>query len=331
MSMRRLRIDRSTGAGRLVTERADIPEPGPGEISIDVAYAGLNLKDAKQRDGASTASRSEVTLPGFEVSGTVRALGPDVEGFAVGAPVTGRPIIAGFADVCVARAELVTTLQPDADDALLRRGAASFIAGCTAAILLEEVGRVRAGESLLVHGAAGAVGTALGQIARHLGLSPILGTVGAAWKQGFALANGYDEVFLREGFVESVRRHTAEGGVDFVADPIGGETRRESFSVLRPGGRLLAFGRTGTSDEGLLDGQTLRSKNWAFMGMSFGSLSEDDPSLSSRVVARVGELIRTGVIDVPLHEVLPFDRAEEALDLLASRGTTGKVLLKMKD
>lgn len=328
--MRRLRIDLSSGEGHLVNEQVAVPEPDPGEVSIDVLYAGLNLKDVKQREGASTASRAEVLLPGFEVAGTVRAVGADVDRFAAGDPVAGRPTIAGFADICVARVGLVARLPDGADDALMRRGAASFIAGCTAVILLEEVGRIRAGESLLVHGAAGAVGTALGQVARHIGMSPILGTVGAEWKRGFARGSGYDEVLLRDGFADGVRGYTGGSGIDVVADPIGGETRRESFEVLRPGGRLLAFGRTGTTDEGMIDGQRMRSQNWSFMGMSFGSLSEDDPELSARVVDRVGALIRAGVIDVPLHEVLPFERADEALDLIASRGTTGKVLLSME-
>lgn len=324
--MRRLRITDDGGA--LALEEVPVPSPGAREVTIDVAFSGVNLKDVKQRGGAATASRSDVVYPGFEVSGHVREVGEAVTDLRAGQPVVARPIVGGYADVAVARRELVVVVPGPDDEAPLRDAAASFIATSTALLLLEELGRLRPQESLLVHGAAGAVGSALGQVATYLELDPIIGTVGSEGKRDVAVAQGYTHALLRDGFDDEVRRITDGRGVTAVADPLGGDVRRASFDVLAPMGRLLAFGRTGTDDEGLPEGTVLRSRNLSYQGMSFGSLSDAAPELSQRVVARAVELIVSGTVRVPVYAEYPLPEANDALDALGSRTTTGKLLLK---
>lgn len=326
--IRRVRLDRA--AGRLVTEEVAAPRPAAGQVAVGVAYAGVNLKDVKQRSGAATVSGAEVVFPGFEVAGHVVAVGAGVEDLQPGDAVVARPREAGFADVAVARRELVVPIRRDDDDAL-RRATATFIAGTTAMLLLEELARARAGESLLVHGAAGAVGTALGQLAAHLGLQPVIGTVGSEAKVAFAAANGYPHVVLRDTMTDAVRRLTDGRGVDLVADPLGGEVRRQSFELLAPLGRLLAYGRTGTDDEGLPPGQQLRRSNRAFLGMSFGALSQQEPDRCARVAERVVALVGEGRLGVPVYDVYDLDDIDSAMDALESRVTTGKILLSMGD
>ena len=326
--MRRIRID--TSQARAIVEDAEVPRPAHGEVAVDVVFAGINMKDVKQRRGAATASRAGVTLPGFEVAGTVREIGSGVEGIALGDAVVARASVAGFADVAICRRELMVRLE-QADEELLRRSAASFIAGVTAALLLEELARPRVGDSLLVHGAAGAVGTALGQFGRHLGLDPLIGTVGDEAKSEAARNAGYTHVLVRDTMADGVREITGGRGVDLVADPIGGEIRRTSFDLLAPMGRLLAYGRTGTDDEGLPAGQCLRGDNRSFMGMSFGSLSEQDPGLCAEVAARVAQAIIDGIVGVPVHGTYALDEVDAAMDAIESRATTGKLVVALSE
>ncbi len=177
--------------GNDVLEQVVLPEPhpGPGHISIDVADAGVNYAEAMFRRGALGGEPPFV--PGMDVSGTVRAVGPDVTGLSVGQRVAAMAVVGGCAEVALAPAAAVLLLPESMD---LLTAAALAMAGQTVLGLLEEAARLRVGDHLLVHAAAGGIGTLLAQAARELGGGRLIGTVGDPAKIPYAERSGYDLV-----------------------------------------------------------------------------------------------------------------------------------------
>ena len=163
--MRAILVEEYGGPEALVVRELPDPEPGPGEVTISVAYAGVNYAEIMGRRGLLKFYRAPF-VPGMEVSGTVRAIGPGVEGLRVGEPVAALTTVGGYAEVVVARAQLTYALGDDLD---LRAGAAFPIVVPTAWALIHDVARVRPGESVLVHAAAGGVGSAFDTLAANTG------------------------------------------------------------------------------------------------------------------------------------------------------------------
>jgi len=173
-----------------------VPQPGPGEVAVDVRYAGVNFKDVMSRRGDPGYVDAWPFVPGMEVAGTVRALGVGVDSFAVGDLVVAYTGSGGLAEVAIASAQLVT---PIPDGLSLQRATAAPGALTTAALLLSEVGRVRPGEAVLVHSAGGAVGQAVAKLARLANVGLVLGTVGGPDRVEVAERSGYDLVYLDSG------------------------------------------------------------------------------------------------------------------------------------
>lgn len=324
--MRRFEQRSGEGAERLALMSADAPSPGAKEVLIRPRFIGLNFKDVKQLEGKQTASSVGAGLPGIEVSGTVVKAGPE-SAHPPGARVVARTSGGGLAElVCAGDAEVID-LGPDAREDLLRDSAASLVALTTASILLEEMARIRPDESLLVHGAAGGVGSALGLLARHLGVKSRAGVVGREEKRSAALGVGFTDVFRRENFDVEVKASLPRG-IDVIADPIGGETRLQSLSLLAPLGRLLAYGRTGTDDEGDPGAFELRRRSIAVMGMTNGHLVAQAPHLVRAAAKRSIDRVRAGMT-VPIFQIFPFEDAPAAIEALASGSTVGKVLVEL--
>lgn len=325
--MQRAEIERRNAQQRIVLKNRADPVISGSQVLIKTRYVGLNFKDVKQMEGASTASSSADGLPGIEFSGTVVDAGPDATR-SVGERVVGRIAGGAIADLVAVQSRDIVPLGREANDKLLLAGAASFVAVGTASILLEEMARVREGESLLVHSAAGGVGSALGLLARQLGMAPRIGVVGSEEKFAGAHAVGYDHVMVRQRYSSQVREIVGSAGLDVIADPLGGSIRREAFDLLAPLGRLLAYGRTGTSDEGDLDGFEYRRRSVAFMGMTNGQLLDAAPALMRRVAERSVERIIAG-LQVPVACIVPFDSVGEGFFLLATGATVGKVVVAL--
>ena len=190
--MRAVVVDEFGGPEVLRLRDVPDPVPGPGQVAIDVAYVGLNFADVMGRANGYLVP-SLPFVPGLEASGRVRATGEGVDGLAVGQPVTTMTLSGGYADVVVVPSALAFAL-PDAID---RRTAAALpIVLPTAHALVHESGRLLTGETVLVHGAAGGVGTVAGQIASGAGAAAVYGVVSTPEKAAYALGFGYDEVFL---------------------------------------------------------------------------------------------------------------------------------------
>ncbi|WP_019630495.1 quinone oxidoreductase family protein [Actinomadura atramentaria] len=312
--MRAVTIPEFGSADVLRVADVAVPEPGPGQISIDVEYAGANFAEVLYRRGVVDVPLPFV--PGIEVAGRVRALGPDTAGPPVGTPVAALTIVdgGGYAEVAVTAAELVVPL-----DGLAPGTAAAVPSNSTTAFLvLDRAARIEPGESVLVHAAAGGVGSQLGQAARLLGAGRVVGTVGSPAKAEAALAFGYDDVVLRDAPLAE--------RFDVVVDMVGGPARRASLDALAPMGRLVVMGNASGADDVGVPANELWFANKTVTGFNLAAFAAAFPAETGRALRRAVAAAASGDLRLSVAE-LPLADAAEAHRRIESGRTTGKLVL----
>jgi NADPH2:quinone reductase len=320
--MQAIRIHETGGPEKLRQEEIPLPTPGAGEVRIRIEAAGINYIDTYQRAGLYP-----VTLPhtlGSEAAGVVTAIGAGVEGFRVGDRVASAKVAGAYAaEALVAAAQLVRV--PDGIET--RTAAALLLQGMTAHYLACDTFPLKAGDTALVHAAAGGVGLLLVQIAKLRG-ARVLGTVGTEEKAKLARAAGADEVCLytKEDFTAAARRFTSGRGVDVVYDSVGKDTFAGSIDSLRPRGTMVTFGNSSGPVPAFAP--LLLSQK--------GSLFITRPTLGhytatpQELQARASELfawLKAGKLSVRIGATFPLAQAADAHRALEGRKTTGKVLL----
>ncbi|MGH9086680.1 MAG: quinone oxidoreductase family protein [Acidimicrobiales bacterium] len=316
-------VEEYGGPEVLTLQERPAPEPGPGQVSIDVRFASVNFTDVRNRIGDGLGRVPFV--PGVEVSGTVRQLGEGVEGLRIGQPVAALTRGSAHADVATALAALTVELP----EGLLDRpeSGAMLVAVPLAIMLLRRVAWLQPDETALLHSAAGGVGTVAAQLATHFGLRPLLGTVGSEDKIPFARRYGFAEVFTYDTFVDGVREATGGRGVDVVLDPLGGAVRSASFDLLAPFGRLVNYSNVSREPEAAPDGEWMRAHCVAYVGYSAGQLSVYDPMLLRPAFEEAVGLVADGVLDLGVTGVFPLAEVAEAHRRFADRSATGKLVL----
>ncbi|MFD0332085.1 zinc-binding alcohol dehydrogenase family protein [Streptacidiphilus monticola] len=208
----------------------------------------------------------------------VLALGAGVSGLRIGEPVAAYlPDFGGYAEVVTADARFVRSLRTAAGEADPAEAAGLPCVYPTAFGVLNDAGRLREGEDVLIHSAAGGVGSAAAQLARELGASRVYGTVGSSQKTAYAAGLGYDDVFVREGFAERLTEVTAGRGVDLVLDPVGGPVREQSLTVLQPFGRVVAYGDLGRHEQWTTSVRDLWKSNRTVAGFNIGDVARRSP------------------------------------------------------
>ncbi|MCX4745522.1 zinc-binding dehydrogenase [Kitasatospora sp. NBC_01287] len=323
--MRAIMVDQYGGPEVLRLAEVGEPEPGPGQVSVEVAYAGINFAELKAR---STGYRVPALpfRPGLEVSGVIRAIGPEVPaayGLRVGQPVAALTLFGGYAEVAVADAARVFPLPAGVS---LRTAAALPTVLPTAHALLHEVGRLRAGESVLVQSAAGGVGGVVGQLAKLAGAGRVYGVVSSAAKVDYTRRAGYDEVFIGPDFSTELQKATEGRGVDLALDAVGGRTHQRSLEALTPFGRLVSFGNASddvpwkTELAGLVPGRSVA-------GFSLFTLAQTAPATLRELAETSFQRAAYGAIDPLISAEFPLEQAGEAHRLIETRTTTGKLLL----
>jgi NADPH2:quinone reductase len=324
-----IRVHELGGPEVLRHEEVAAPEPGPREALVKIAAAGVNYLDVYYRSGfhwGGHYARALPYTPGAEASGTVVAVGAEVSEAAVGDRVAyaisnGQGSYAEFA--AVASWHLMPL--PAAID--FNDAAAVMQQGMTAHYLADSTFALAPGHTALVHAAAGGTGLLLVQVAKIHG-ARVIATVSTAEKAALAKAAGADEVILytEQDFAAEVRRLTSGRGVDVVYDSVGKTTYEKSLECLAPRGMLVIFGQS-SGPVPPFDTAVLNAK---------GSLFLARPSLTHHVAShadvlrRAGELFRwieTGRLKVHIGGTFPLEHASDAHRLLASRATTGKLLL----
>jgi NADPH2:quinone reductase len=301
------------------------PRPGPGEVAIDVAFAGVNFADVMARATGYRVERLPFR-PGLEVSGRVRAVGEGVTGYVPGEEVAAFVGGGGYAEVAISPAATVFRLP---EGLSLRTGATLPSVLPTAYALLHEVARLRHGDTVLIHGAAGGVGTVAGQLARMGGASAVYGVVSSLDKAEHALKSGYDEVFSAESFDADVRAATGGRGVDIALDPVGGATFHRTLSVVGRHGRLISFGNAGSDEPWQVGPQDTYPLGISVGGFSLLGMAAADPQRLREIAGKAFGAVTDGGVELPVSAEFALEDAARAHRLVESRTSTGKLLLRV--
>jgi NADPH2:quinone reductase len=232
----------------------------------------------------------------------------------------------GYAEIAIAQAPLTYAL-PSGDDAALQAGAAMPTVVPTAWALVHEVARLRAGEVVLVHAAAGGVGIVAGQVARAANAGRVLGVTSSEAKARYARAFGYDEVIVSTTWGDDVRAICGGRGPDVILDSVGGEIRRRSLELLAPLGRLVLFGNASGEPEDGVPGGVLRAQVKATLGWSITGLAAVDPHRVAAIAGAAFAALARGEMRVDVTDIIPLGEAARAHRLLEERRSTGKLLL----
>jgi NADPH:quinone reductase len=330
--MRAVQITELKGPAEAL-ELVDLPEPAetshlmtPGSgVIVDVHAAGVSFPEVLQTRGEYQVKPPLPFVPGSEVAGTVRAASDDAN-VKEGDRVAAFCMLGGFAEVAVAPEWLTFPLSDELDYA---QGAGLILNYHTAYFSLKLRGRLAAGETVLIHGAAGGVGTASIQVAKGLGARTIA-CVSSDEKEQVARDAGADEVVRSDGDWKDQAKALSDGGVDVVLDPVGGDRFTDSLRSLAEGGRAVVVGFTGGSiPEGRVNRPLL--KNTEVIGAGWGAYVMGKPEVNREIGAAVNSMVDDGVVRPIVGARFGLERASEALELIDGRGATGKVVLDVHE
>ncbi len=334
-AMQIVELSGPAGALRLL----EVPEPESssnplspeGGVVIEVHAAGVSFPEVLQTRGEYQHKPPLPFVPGSEVAGVVRSApagggqGSSFHSPSAGERVAAFCVLGGFAEVAVAPAFLTFPLPGVLNFA---QGAALILNYHTAYFALALRGRLREGETVLVHGAAGGVGTAALQVAAGLGARTIA-VVSSDEKEQVARAAGADEVLRSEGPWKDEAKALTGGGVDVVLDPVGGDRFTDSLRSLRPDGRLVVVGFTGGSIPEVKVNRLLLG-NVEVVGAGWGAYALARPEICREIGERIGDLIEGGFVRPIVGARFPLERAAEALQEIDERRATGKVVLDIR-
>jgi len=328
--MRAVQIVQESGpdtALRLV--ELDDPEPShvltPGAgVVVDVHAAGVSFPEVLQTRGQYQMKPPLPFVPGSEVAGVVRSA-PEGASVKPGDRVAAFCALGGFAETAVAPEFFTFALSDELDFA---QGASLILNYHTAYFSLVLRGRLKQGETVLVHGAAGGVGTAALQVAKGLGARTIA-LVSSQAKQRVAERAGADEVVLLGDSWKDEVKERSGGGVDVVLDPVGGDRFTDSLRSLRENGRLIVVGFTGGSIPEVKVNRLLLG-NTEVVGAGWGAYVMARPQINREIGAVIERLVDEGFVRPIVGERFPLERAAEALRCIDERRATGKVVLDVR-
>ena len=327
-TMRAVQIDKPGGAADLRRVDLPIPEPGAGQVRVQVAYCGLNPLDIIVRSGGAAwmAPNWPIVL-GVEHSGVIDAVGEGVEPDWLGRGVIGRQAFGGNADFSIAPASALVRVPDDMD---LMRGAVYRGCSHTAWRLLNEGVRTAPAQTALFHSAAGPVGIMLTQFARRLGMN-VIGLVGGPAKQAFAARFGADHLIdlsAEPDWPSAVIRLTAGRGVDLVVDGNGGAESARNFDVIAPGGEVVFIGATSGTPSVPVSPGLLIVKHAAARGFNLNA-AEQFGLPGDAVDSQIVDLLRSGEIKLPLTSVSPFESIPELHRRFENREIQGRAVIEV--
>jgi NADPH:quinone reductase len=327
-TMRQIRFDGAGGPEVIRLETAPVPQPGPGQVLIEVAAAGVNRPDLLQRAGGYPPPPGATDVPGLEVSGRISALGSGVDGLQVDEEVCALLISGGYAEYCVADAALCLPVPKPLS--LLEAGGIPE----TYFTVYDNVftrGRLAAGEAFLVHGGSSGIGSTAIQLAKQAGAT-VYATAGSPEKCSFCRSLGADAAidYRAQDFVQEIRQLTDKRGVDVILDMVGGPYIARNLSVLAVEGRLvqIAFLQSSKIDIDLMPvmlrrltvtGSTLRPRSVALKARIADALRQT-----------IWPLLEQSAVRPVIHATFPLERAREAHELMESSAHQGKIMLEVR-
>lgn len=324
--MRAVQVSTLGGPDSVTVVDVDEPALRDDAVVIDVHAAGVAFPDALLTRGLYQYKPELPFVPGSEIAGIVRSA-PSGSGFAAGdrvAALTG--LSDGMAEVAVVSPDTVFAL-PDAVS--LTAGAGLLFNDLTVHFALRNRGRLAAGETVLVHGAAGGIGTSVLRIAPVLGASKVIAVVSSEAKADVARAAGATDVVLVEGWKDAVKEITGGRGVDVIVDPVGGDRFTDSLRSLAGSGRLLVIGFTG-GEIPVVKVNRLLLNNIDVVGVGWGAWWMTRPGFLATQWAELEPLLASGELTAPEPAVFPLSGAGEAIASLENRTAAGKVVLDLK-
>lgn len=306
----------------------DIPSITSNQVLIRVEATSVNFADIKSRYGKKGSGKLPF-IPGLDVAGVVEKVGSDVKRFTEGQRVIAFPKMGSYAEYVVAD-EILTFAIPDNVD--FDTAAACPVVSFTAFKLLADVARLEPGETVLIHAAAGGVGTTAIQLAKILGAGCVIGTVGSTTKIATALDAGADHVICYEDvdFAEKVMELTNGRGADVILDSISGQVSEKSLECLAMYGRLVHFGNS-SGHVGRFQTKDLHSSCRSVLGFSLGTTRKERPHLLHNAADHVLRYLAEGRLKMKIGKKFALEEAVEAHRWVESRNSTGKVLLTVRN
>ena len=320
-------IEYAEAGGTEVIQVVDrpIPEPGPGEVLVKVAAAGLNRADVLQRQGHYPPPEGASDVPGLEVSGTVEEIGAGVDGWDFGAPVCALLAGGGYAEYVSVPAG---QLAPVPDGVSVQDAAAlpEVAATCWSNLMMRA--EVHRGDWVLVHGGTGGIGSFALQLLAAVGAKP-LATAGGAAKVELSRTLGAVEAFdhREEDFVARVKEVTGGHGADVILDVMGGSYLAQNAKALAQGGRLVVIGLQGGQKGELPIGLLMGKGAWVTGSTLRSQPVRQKTEIMRQVVQHVWPLVESGAIRPQVDRTFPLDQAAAAHEHLETSERTGKVLL----
>lgn len=320
-------IEYAEAGGTEVIEVVDrpIPEPGPGEVLVKVAAAGINRADVLQRQGHYPPPEGASDIPGLEVSGTVEELGAGVDGWEFGTPVCALLAGGGYAEYVSVPAG---QLAPVPDGVSVEQAAAlpEVAATCWSNLMMRA--HVEEGEWVLVHGGTGGIGSFALQLLAAVGARPLT-TAGGERKVELSRSLGAEEAFdhRSEDFVERVHEVTGGHGADVILDVMGGKYLEPNVKALAPGGRLVVIGLQGGQKGELAIGRLMGKGAWVTGSTLRSQPARQKAEIMRQVVEHVWPLVEAGTIRPQVDRTFSLAEAAAAHEHLETADRTGKVLL----
>lgn len=324
--MKAIRFHQTGGPEVLVYEDVPDPVPGDGEVLIRIEAVGMNFADIMRRRGDDYPEPSPPPfILGAEVAGTVAAVGAGVTSLTVGTPVLATPGMGGYAQYICVPAISVMPLPPGFEAV---QAVALVAHGLTAALTLRQAARLAPGESVLIEGAAGGVGSFAVQLAKLYGAGKVIAAASTPEKRAAAERLGADASvdYTIPGWADKVRELTDGRGVDVVVEIAGGETVAQALDALAPFGRMIYLGQS-SGQSALIEPWRLTVPNHTVTGFYIGAYLAF-PELIQSTIGELISFIMAGKLSIQVGTVLPLSQAAHAHALLEGRKTTGKVVLQ---
>lgn len=315
--MKAVRVHEFGGTDKLVVDDVEKPSPKTGEVLIKTAAAGVNYADIMMRGGNYLTKPPLPYGLGFEVAGTVEELGKNVENLKVGDRVVASVLGGGYAEYAAARA---AGALPIPDGLGFGEATALLVQGLTALGLLDPT---KAGDSILVHAAAGGVGSLIVQLAKHKGLN-VIGMASSTSKLELVASLGADTAinYSESDWTDQVLQATGNKGVDWIIEMVGGELVGQNLKVLGKNGTMWVYGAA-SGEDFRLSVLSLMQKNHIVRGYWLQNESVEN---RVRYTRELTEHVAAGRLKINVTE-FPIDKVAEAHAAIEGRKTTGKVVL----
>ena len=307
----------------LTYTETEIPKVGENEVLLKVAYTSVNYADIKQRLGNKGKGQFPLML-GLDVAGTIEEVSPN-SSFSKGTRVIAFPKGGSYAEYVVANEQLVFRIP---DSLSFEQAAALPTVSILSYILLHEIGQVKKSDTIVIHSAAGGVGSMLVQLAKLAGVQHVVGTVGNLDKEGYVKQLGADTVCTYDTFAEEVLKQTNALGANVIFDSVAGEITSRSLYCLALYGTLFQSGNS-SGKAGNFKTSDVHSSCRNIKGFSLGTTRKHHPERLALVAEKVLELFDTNKVSLPIAHIFNLNEASQAHKLIESRSYEGKVLIEI--